>query len=226
MGLRHQLDGAAIESAAALQMFLMHLREPLIPVRVQRLVLAENPGIPERIVASDALGLLRQDLSGRHLQLLTSLLDLLYVGTRNSPTNELQGCSLSVALLPIFFSLKSDDVVRWKQVAARFNELIFTAPMWLRTCGVAAARGRRSQPVNARRCRTHTHKAEPTGQPQTSVTVIPLFYKPRADYSLSSGHAFVEVQQDCLASGILLQENYCDHGFAVIHRLSTVLSLC
>ncbi|PSN51879.1 hypothetical protein C0J52_11588 [Blattella germanica] len=86
----------------------MHLREPLIPVRVQQLVLAENPGVPERMVASDALGLLRQDLSGRHLELLRSLLDLLYVPS---------------------------DVMRWKQVATTFNELINTAPLWLDKCG-------------------------------------------------------------------------------------------
>ena len=41
--LRHNLKGAAIEGAAALQMFLMNLREPLIPVRVQKLVLGKYP---------------------------------------------------------------------------------------------------------------------------------------------------------------------------------------
>lgn len=69
---------------------------------------ADNPGIAADEVARDALGLIRQDVRGRHRELLADLLDLLSHLTQSAPPSEcseLQGSPLPVALLPVFFNL-------------------------------------------------------------------------------------------------------------------------
>ncbi|KAI4494444.1 hypothetical protein M0802_008936 [Mischocyttarus mexicanus] len=96
---------------------------------------ADNPGVTAGVVARDALGLIRQDVSGRHSELLADLLDLIRYLTLSGPPSErteLQGSPLPIALLPVFFTLKPVDLMKWKQVAARFNELITEAPKQLR----------------------------------------------------------------------------------------------
>ncbi|KAL2743101.1 uncharacterized protein V1477_008590 [Vespula maculifrons] len=129
-------DDVALECAAALQLFLSRLKKPVMPQHVQELILADNPGVTAGVVARDALGLIRQDVSGRHSELLTDLLDLIRHLTLSGPPSErteLQGSPLPIALLPVFFTLKPADLTKWKQVAARFNELITEAPKQLRT---------------------------------------------------------------------------------------------
>ncbi|CAK9796438.1 hypothetical protein ANTQUA_LOCUS784 [Anthophora quadrimaculata] len=121
----------ALECAAALQLFLSHLKKPVMPQHVQQLLLADNPGVTTHMIAKDALGLIRQDVGGRHGELLAGLLDLLRHLTLSGPPSErseLRGSPLPIALLPVFFTLTPADLVKWKQVAARFSELITEAP--------------------------------------------------------------------------------------------------
>ncbi|KAG7212544.1 hypothetical protein KM043_012847 [Ampulex compressa] len=135
------IDNAALECAAALQLFLGHLKKPVMPQHVQELLLAENPGVAAHVIARDALGLIRQDVGGRHGELLANLLDLLRHLTLSGPPSELselRGSPLPVALLPVFFTLKPADLIKWKQLAARFSELITEAPEQLRINGQRA----------------------------------------------------------------------------------------
>ncbi|XP_043602305.1 uncharacterized protein LOC122576295 isoform X2 [Bombus pyrosoma] len=141
-------NDAALECAAALQLFLSHLKKPVMPQHVQQLLLADNPGVTAHMIAKDALGLIRQDVGGRHGELLAGLLDLLRHLTLSGPPSErseLRGSPLPIALLPVFFTLTPADLVKWKQVAARFNELITEAPEQLqlnenRSCEMESAR--------------------------------------------------------------------------------------
>ncbi|XP_076237555.1 uncharacterized protein LOC143181167, partial [Calliopsis andreniformis] len=124
-------NNAALECAAALQLFLSNLKKPVMPQHVQELLLADNPGVTAHVIARDALGLIRQDVGGRHGELLAGLLDLLRHLTLSGPPSErseLRGSPLPIALLPVFFTLTPADLVKWKQVAARFSELITEAP--------------------------------------------------------------------------------------------------
>ncbi|XP_020279101.1 uncharacterized protein LOC109852395 isoform X2 [Pseudomyrmex gracilis] len=127
-------NNAALECAAALQIFLSRLKKPIMPQHVQELILADNPGVEAQVIAQDALGLIRQDVSGRHGELLTGVLDLLrHLTLSGSPSecSELRGSPLPIALLPVFFNLSPSDLMKWKQVAARFSELITEAAMQL-----------------------------------------------------------------------------------------------
>ncbi|XP_051174740.1 uncharacterized protein LOC127290294 [Leptopilina boulardi] len=124
----HFDNDSALECAAALRLYLSDLKKPVLPLRVQELMLADNPGVEAREVARDALGLIRQDLMGRHGELLAHILDLLNHLTLSSPPSELHGSPLPIALLPVFFNLGPTNLVKWKQVAIRFNELINEAP--------------------------------------------------------------------------------------------------
>ncbi|XP_012057879.1 PREDICTED: uncharacterized protein LOC105621012 [Atta cephalotes] len=123
-------NNVALECAAALQIFLSRLKKPIMPQHVQELILADNPGVEAQVIAQDALGLIRQDVGGRHCELLIHVLDLLRHLTLSGPPSEcseLRGSPLPVALLPVFFNLSPGDLIRWKQVAARFSELITEA---------------------------------------------------------------------------------------------------
>lgn len=69
---------------------------------------ADNPGVTTHMIARDALGLIRQDVGGRHGELLAGLLDLLRHLTLSGPPSErteLRGSPLPIALLPVFFTL-------------------------------------------------------------------------------------------------------------------------
>lgn len=141
-------SNVALECAAALQLFLGHLKKPVMPKHIQQLLLADNPGITAHVIAKDALGLIRQDVGGRHGELLAGLLDLLRHLTISGPPSErseLRGSPLPIALLPVFFTLTPADLVKWKQVAARFSELITEAPEQLqlnenRSCEIGSGR--------------------------------------------------------------------------------------
>ncbi|KAF2895679.1 hypothetical protein ILUMI_10459 [Ignelater luminosus] len=131
-GLRNLLDqGWVIESAAALQYFLIRLRKPLIPPHIQALALDENPGVSPEVVAQDILGLLRQDVAGRHATLVISVLDLLHCILKHSPSDELTGCNIPITMLPIFFNMQSEHILHWRRVAMVFVELIRLAPSYL-----------------------------------------------------------------------------------------------
>ncbi|XP_043474143.1 uncharacterized protein LOC122506168 [Leptopilina heterotoma] len=127
----HFDNGSALECAAALRLYLCDLKKPVIPLRVQELMLADNPGVEAREVARDALGLIRQDLIGRHGELLAHILGLLNHLALSAPPSELHGSPLPITLLPVFFNLGPADLVKWRQVAVRFNELINEAPVQL-----------------------------------------------------------------------------------------------
>ena len=151
-------NNAALECAAALQLFLSHLKKPVMPQHVQELLLADNPGVTTHMIARDALGLIRQDVGGRHGELLAGLFDLLRHLTLSGPPSErteLRGSPLPIALLPVFFTLTPADLVKWKQVAARFSELITEAPEQLqlnenRSCDAASTRPSAENSYNVR----------------------------------------------------------------------------
>jgi len=116
------------DCASALFIYLQCLKQPLIPDRVQQLIIAENPGVPEEMIAMDALGLLHQDLSGPHLDLLKSLFELFRKIGSNRHRSELTSPNLPVCLLPTFFSIQGPWTRKWRQVASTFQELIIRAP--------------------------------------------------------------------------------------------------
>lgn len=77
---------------------------------------ADNPGVEAQIIAQDALGLIKQDVSGRHGELLTTVLDLLRHLTLSAPPSEcseLHGSPLPIALLPVFFKLSVMLYIFW-----------------------------------------------------------------------------------------------------------------
>lgn len=62
--------------------------------------------IQPEVVAHDMLGLIRQDVKGRHLVLIILLLDLLRGIRMTSVGTELAGADLPITMLPIFFNLE------------------------------------------------------------------------------------------------------------------------
>ncbi|KAL0271969.1 UNVERIFIED_CONTAM: hypothetical protein PYX00_005115 [Menopon gallinae] len=122
-----------VECAAALKMFLLSLPQPLIPKRVQKLVIAENTGVPEKTIANDALGLLKEEVSGRHKELLLEVFTFLKDAAVKENTSELTGCNLPLKLLPVFFDIETDDPQKFRDVATVFHEIIMEAPEHLRT---------------------------------------------------------------------------------------------
>ncbi|KAK6638290.1 hypothetical protein RUM44_008719 [Polyplax serrata] len=95
-----------VECAAALKIFLQNLPQPLIPVRIQQLVVAENNGVPEKTIANDALGLLKEEVNGRHKELLLEVFTFLKEAAVKVNTSELTGCNLPLKLLPVFFEIE------------------------------------------------------------------------------------------------------------------------
>ncbi|KAJ8679840.1 hypothetical protein QAD02_015627 [Eretmocerus hayati] len=129
---------SAKECAAALQLYLTQMRPPVVPKRVQQLLIADNPGISVSTIANDALGLIRQDVIGRHNDLLVNILMLLrhlLIFSPASERTELQAPPVVMTFLPVFFELSTDDALKWRQIASRFNEVIIEAPKQLTTSG-------------------------------------------------------------------------------------------
>ncbi|XP_058806574.1 uncharacterized protein LOC131672980 isoform X2 [Phymastichus coffea] len=125
---------SAKECAAALHLFLVQMKSPLIPRRVQQLLLADNPGIEAQMIAEDALGLIRQDVSGRQSELLRHLLELLrhlIINATLSQRADTRSPPLAVIFLPVFFNLSTIDIMEWRRIATRLNELIIEAPYHL-----------------------------------------------------------------------------------------------
>ncbi|XP_026479454.1 uncharacterized protein LOC113385839 [Ctenocephalides felis] len=125
--------GGPLEVASALKTFLVGLRAPLMPARVQELIVADNAGVSTRTVALDALGLLSQETpSSRQRTLLLSLLGLLQKISNNANSNntlgELEGSHAALVMLPVFFNFTVDVLPHWRRIAAVFNELLICVP--------------------------------------------------------------------------------------------------
>ncbi|KAL1494581.1 hypothetical protein ABEB36_010156 [Hypothenemus hampei] len=106
--IRNMLDaGWRLEASQALYTYLTRLNQPLIPYTIQSLVLDNNNNnITPEVVASDVLGLIREDLSMRHRSLIGLILHLLDCSIKLSPADELRGHTLPVSMLPIFFNIE------------------------------------------------------------------------------------------------------------------------
>ncbi|CAH1156072.1 unnamed protein product [Phaedon cochleariae] len=123
--LRNLLDsGWRLEASQALYTFLTRLSQPLIPHSIQSLVLDDNGHVPVEIVATDVLGLMKQELSDRHFQLVSILLNLLDTVIKVSPADELRGNTLPISMLPFFFNIQSQHINEWRRIATIFVELI------------------------------------------------------------------------------------------------------
>lgn len=83
----------------------MHHLLPPFYVNFQ-LLDAGNIDVTPEIVASDVLGLIREELSSRHKVLIGLILHLLDCSIKLSPADELRGHTLPVSLLPLFFNIE------------------------------------------------------------------------------------------------------------------------
>lgn len=123
--------GWRIEASQALYMFLARMQTPLIPHSIQRLVLGmefnffffyifllfsiDDPGnVPVEIVATDVIGLMKQDLPRKQLQLASDLLHLLDTVIKFSPADELRGNTLPISMLPLFFNIDVSKKIQHK----------------------------------------------------------------------------------------------------------------
>ncbi|XP_030753649.1 uncharacterized protein LOC115880558 isoform X1 [Sitophilus oryzae] len=125
--VRSLLDaGWRLEAAQALYIFLTRLEQPLIPTSIQSLVLDNNNrNVPPEVVASDVLGLIREELSLRHRTLIALILNLLDCSIKLSPADELRGHTLPVSMLPQFFNIENHHFMEeWRRILIIFVELI------------------------------------------------------------------------------------------------------
>ncbi|KAG5872336.1 hypothetical protein JTB14_023604 [Gonioctena quinquepunctata] len=116
--------GWRLEASQALYTFLTRLDQPLIPPSIQSLVLDDTGNVPIEVVATDVLGLMKQELSEKHLQLTSVLLHLLDTIIKISPADELRGNTLPISMLPLFFNIQSQHINEWRRIATIFVELI------------------------------------------------------------------------------------------------------
>ncbi|XP_066141334.1 uncharacterized protein [Euwallacea fornicatus] len=122
--------GWSLEASQALYNFLSRLKQPLIPISIQSLVLDNNnDNVNPEVVAADVLGLIREDLSERHIRLIGLILHLLDSSMKLSPADELRGHMLPVSMLPIFFNVENYHFMHeWRRILSIFVELIRQAP--------------------------------------------------------------------------------------------------
>ncbi|XP_018574467.1 uncharacterized protein LOC108913405 [Anoplophora glabripennis] len=123
--------GWRLESAQALYLFLSNLQKPLVPDSIQALVLDNNENIPVEVVATDVLGLIKQELPQKHLHLITILLNLLDTVIKFSPADELRGNTLPISMLPLFFNIQTRHMQEWRRIVTIFVELIRKASQQL-----------------------------------------------------------------------------------------------
>lgn len=116
------------EVTAGLHYFLMHLPEPIIPPRIQALALDATSEVEPETVAADILGLIKQDVKGRRLVLIEVLLDFLHFMRKHSVSNELSGSSIPVSMMPIFFQMEAQHMVKWQLITGVFMEIINLTP--------------------------------------------------------------------------------------------------
>ncbi|XP_060528293.1 uncharacterized protein LOC132703181 [Cylas formicarius] len=125
--IRSMLEaGWRFEAAQALYVFLTRIEQPLIPVSIQSLVLDNNnANIPPEMVASDVLGLIKEQLPPTHIRLLALILHLLDCSIKLSPADELRGHTLPVSMLPVFFNIQNHHLMReWRRIITIFVEII------------------------------------------------------------------------------------------------------
>ncbi|XP_037913662.1 uncharacterized protein LOC119653180 isoform X2 [Hermetia illucens] len=121
------------ECASALSQFLHKIGKPLLPRRVQQLLIAENKGICSRTVALDALGLINDELEGTHLELFMAIMDLMKIlSTVGSlrPT-EVRVSHAPYLLMPLLFSTSDKLVKNWRSIADILNEMIICFDMYV-----------------------------------------------------------------------------------------------
>ncbi|CAH1966183.1 unnamed protein product [Acanthoscelides obtectus] len=126
--------GWRLEASQALYIFLTRLQQPLIPHSIQSLVLDDNGNVPPEIIATDVLGLLKQELSENHLALTSLLLNLLDNVIKVSPADELRGNTLPTSMLPLFFNVQNRHISEWRRIATIFVEVIRHASQALDPC--------------------------------------------------------------------------------------------
>ncbi|KAF7273132.1 hypothetical protein GWI33_014126 [Rhynchophorus ferrugineus] len=125
--VRTMLDaGWRVEAAQALYIYLTRLEQPLIPASIQSLVLDNNNrNVPPEVVASDVLGLIKDELPPRHIALVALILNLLDCSIKMSPADELRGHTLPVSMLPHFFNIENHHFMdEWRRILVIFVELI------------------------------------------------------------------------------------------------------
>lgn len=61
--------------------------------------------VPVEVVALDVIGLMKQELPSKQLQLASELLHLLDTVIKFSPADELRGNTLPISMLPLFFNI-------------------------------------------------------------------------------------------------------------------------
>ncbi|VEN60214.1 unnamed protein product, partial [Callosobruchus maculatus] len=94
----------------------------------------DNGSVPPEIIATDVLGLLKQELSAKHLALTSLLLNLLDTVIKVSPADELRGNTLPTSMLPLFFNIQNQHMSEWRRIATIFVEVIRQATYHLETC--------------------------------------------------------------------------------------------
>ncbi|GLV34137.1 hypothetical protein CBL_00066 [Carabus blaptoides fortunei] len=116
------------EVARGLLYFLAELPKPLLPLDIQTLALDAPNDIQPEVVASDILGLIVQDLNGRHLTLVTWLLEFMSHVRKYSMHSELTESDMHVIMLPVFFNLQPAHLLEWRKIASIFMEMVMMTP--------------------------------------------------------------------------------------------------
>ncbi|XP_019874802.1 uncharacterized protein LOC109602805 isoform X2 [Aethina tumida] len=117
-------DGFRIETAQALLIYLNKRGQPLVPEYIQSLALDAPDDIAPEVIATDVLGLMKQDVPEKRLELLILLLNLLNTVIKYSPSDELRGSTLPLSMLPLFFNIQNQHVQDWRKIVTIFVELI------------------------------------------------------------------------------------------------------
>lgn len=70
-------------------------------------IISDDTGnVPAEVIATDILGLMKQELPEKQLTLNTLLLYLLDMVIKYSPSDELRGNTLPISMLPLFFDIQ------------------------------------------------------------------------------------------------------------------------
>ncbi|CAH0554694.1 unnamed protein product [Brassicogethes aeneus] len=117
-------DGFRVEAAQALVIFLNRKTQCLLPDYIQALALDAPASVLPEMVATDVLGLIKQDLPTKRLELILLLLRLLDTVIKYSPADELRGSTLPLSMLPLFFNITNSHISDWRRIVTIFVELI------------------------------------------------------------------------------------------------------
>lgn len=112
--------GTGIYSVAGFRFLSFHNVEPIIFGR--ELWFADAPDdIAPEVIATDVLGLMKQDVPEKRLELLILLLNLLNTVIKYSPSDELRGSTLPLSMLPLFFNIQVNVFI----IVSRLSNLLF-----------------------------------------------------------------------------------------------------